>query len=535
MVHDKIAAGVCIAVFALGIGCRAYGQPQSEQATDYGAKIEVAKTPSDYISILEATKETYFGKHEFSGFVAFLKDSVKSKAALEPFASYYIGLARYMQLKYLEETQNWDEYFGQGNDYRTEIMESLAAAVKATNAKDPIHVYSKLILWQFHRDQQDSFHEDAFAELQRAVSEYAKDAKDLAPIRAVADKFLSYEERSASKEIYKLYSDKIISSALSDDELQNTAVGFLKQGNAELAEVMYTVYLDRISKTFSKDKLRLELIEIAKQFSYSRDNAYNLEYAESVFARLEKAEGIEAFDEPLLYLRAFNLEKAGKYDQACAMYEDLIKMFPESERIDKLSFKLGVIYAFVKKDVAKASVYWNMVVQSSSAGPYGPSGAYMLGIVNQWQGDTAEAKKFFAQITDKSKDVYPQTAALAAARLKEIEGGKPMEYSLKSFLDVTLDPGSSQFNMSRAEIVPAAFVVKKGETIVMSANAVLPESGCMQVQLQYYWSGDIESEVPFQESSFNAVFNEPGTKVICIVVTTPSGVIDRSFQMIDVE
>jgi hypothetical protein len=200
-----------------------------------------------------------------------------------------------------------------------------------------------------------------------------------------------------------------------------------------------------------------------------------------------------------------------------------------------LSFKLGVIYAFVKKDVAKASVYWNMVVQSASAGPYGPSGAYMLGIVNQWQGDTDDAKKFFAQVSDKSKDAYPRTAALASARAKEIEDGKPMEYALKSFLDIALNPDSSRFDMSRVEIVPAAFIVKKGETIAVSANAVLPESGCMQVQLQYYWSGDIESEVPSQESGFNAVFNEPGTKVICVVVTTPSGVIDVGFQMIDVE
>jgi TolA-binding protein len=502
---------------------------------DYGAKIKEAKNPSDYISVLETAKDTYFSKHEFSDFVEFLKDSVKNKADLRPFASYYIGLARYSQLKYLEETQNWDEYFGQGNDYRAELMESLGEAVKTVNAKDPIYVYSKLVLWQFHRDQHDSFHEDAFEDLQRSVAEYARDAKDLAPIRAVADKFLSYEERAASKKIYKLYSDKIISSAVSDNELQNTAVGFLKQGNSELAEVMYTVYLDRISKTFSKDKLRLELIEVAKQFSYSRDNAYNLEYAESVFARLEKAEGIEVFDEQLFYTRAFNLEKAGKYDQACAMYEDFIKRFPNSAQIDKLSFKLGVIYAFVKKDVAKASVYWNMVVQSASAGPYGPSGAYMLGIVNQWQGDTDDAKKFFAQVSDKSKDAYPRTAALASARAKEIEDGKPMEYALKSFLDIALNPDSSRFDMSRVEIVPAAFIVKKGETIAVSANAVLPESGCMQVQLQYYWSGDIESEVPSQESGFNAVFNEPGTKVICVVVTTPSGVIDVGFQMIDVE
>ena len=98
------------------------------------------------------------------------------------------------------------------------------------------------------------FTEQALNDLMSAVTAYAAAAKDLKPLKAVADKLLAYEERGKAKELYKLYGEKIISSDLSDDELQNTAMSFYKQGTMELSQALYTVYIDRIAKSASPDK-----------------------------------------------------------------------------------------------------------------------------------------------------------------------------------------------------------------------------------------------------------------------------------------
>jgi TolA-binding protein len=509
--------------------------PALAQDKDFSALVLAAKTDAEASAILEEAQGTFFQQNRYQEFVDFLANAAKKKKTIVSLASYYTGVARYQQMKHLEEIQNWDEYFSKGNDYRKEITDNLEKSVKVFPVTDPLHVSSRLILWQFHKDQQDVFQGQALDDLMAATVSYAAAAKDLKPLKAVADKLLAYDERAKAKELYKLYGEKIISSDLSDDALQNTAMSFYKQGTMELAQALYTVYIDRIAKSASPDKAKLELIDIAKLFSYKKNGAYDLYYAEKVFARIESMFGPGVFNEALAYQRALNTEKNKDFSRAKDLYAAFVAAYPQSGHYDEALLKTGLIALYVTKDIKAAQEIFGRLSGQPSVSSQVISSLYQLGLIAQWQGENATAKEYYTKLVESAKDSFGETVSLAKARLLEVEEARPLEFNIKSMLDVTLKPENSQFSMNRVDIKASSFMVSPGEELTVTSTATPPESGCMQVQLQYFWSGDISKGAALsQESSFAVSYADPGTKVIGLVVTTPAGVVDRGIEFVDV-
>ena len=72
--------------------------------------------------------------------------------------------------------------------------------------------------------------------------------------------------------------------------------------------------------------------------------------------------------------------------------------------------------------------------------------------------------------------------------------------------------------------------------VSVSAQAYAGESGCMQVELQYLWSGQLgEAHPSTGEAEFKTRYAAAGSKEINLVVVSASGVIDRCLDIIDVE
>ena len=126
---NRIAMTICITVLACGIAC---GQP-TEPALDAAG--------------LEQAQASFVKQNNYQGCVDFLAEAANKNKSLAPLAAYYRGITRYQQMKHLEETQQWDEYFSKGNEYRQEITDNLEKSVHAFPVTDPVHVYSSLVLW----------------------------------------------------------------------------------------------------------------------------------------------------------------------------------------------------------------------------------------------------------------------------------------------------------------------------------------------------------------------------------------------------
>ncbi len=527
-----IFAGViCGLLFA----SRGFCLDSDVQLSSLTKKVMEAKDDKGACDSLEQIMSLYLKDHKYADFAGFLESVAQKKKNLVPCVSYYIALCRYQQLRYLEESQNWDEYFSQGNTYRDQITGNLKTAIGSLSANEPLYVYSRLLLWQFHNGQQDAFYEEALTDLDDAVSQYAKNAKDLGPIKAAADKLFEAGQNAISRKMYSLYTQRLISSGLSDKELKKAGDDFYKQGNLELAENIYDVYIDKISSSLTKDKVSAILIDIAKMFVYNDAGLNDPSYAEKLFQRAESLGGEGIFDEHLLYVRAFNLEKAKEYSSARDRYIVLINRFPSGLHFDEAVFKVGILYAYTGRDIKNAKIYFEKISSQEKITPQVISSIYQLGLLNQWEENFDKAKQYYAKAIEAAGDNFADTISLVKERLKEIEESRPIEYNLKTFMDVSLRQEYAYLDASKVSLKCSPYQGKKDESINVSSTVYMPASGCMQVENQYLWSGHLGKTSPQAENaSFDASFSNTGTKEINLVATSSSGIVDFSLDMVDI-
>ena len=465
---------------------------------------------------LEQLKESYFRENRYSEFVDYLKGTRKANPAQ---VSYYIALSRYEGLRYLEETQNWEEYFNRGNEYRQEFIKEALNAIKLSSTNEPLFLYAKCLLWQFHKDMQDEQVEAALKDLLFAVEQYSgssskdlsrpfydeasdwgKKGRDLSAIKYVADKLSSYAERLNSQRVYNLYLERLIASLQEDKEFQ--------------------------------------LVSLAKQLVYRDNEITNLFFAEEVFKKIDQLNPDFILDEQTQYLRAYNLEKIKQYKDAYLQYQTLVQSYPQTSYYAEALFKMGVISAYVLKDISGACDYFTKLTKGSFLkSPQVFASFYQLGLISQYQGDISKAKEYYNALLDKKEAVAfcADLISMAKARLQEIEASQPLEFNLKTFMDAALKENEGVVTLTPVDIKAQYFKLTVNQDVEVSASAFPLESGCMPVNLEYLWSGELGSAEPGNDQcSFTTHYAYPGTKLIGLAVISPSGILGHSLVFLDV-
>jgi hypothetical protein len=516
------------------IGCALSAQEDKESLA-LSKQVMEAKTSHEARAPLDELRKLYFQENKYKEFVEFLNSLQKQKKGIEPAIDFYIGFTRYSQLRYLEEVQNWDEYFSQGNTYRSEIEASLAKVVEAVDETDVFSIYAKLILWKFHHYQQDTLAEGALEQLMISALACAERCASPLPIKQVADELLSAGEKTKSRQLYKIYVEKISSGNIKNEDLKDIARGFYEEKNLELAQALYDVYLDRAVKMGPKDEVVSDLLQIGKAFLPEEGKPGDIFYAEKIFKKIENLGGKEVFDQELTYARAFHLEKAKEYAQAKDVYIDLSTRFPAHPHHEEAVFKTAMIYTYVLRDIEKGRAYFMDLAKKERATPAVISSLYQLGLLAQWQEDLAAAKGHYDNLLDRAGRAFKDRTALTKARLKELAESKPLEYNLKKFLDVSLKKENALFTMSKVDLKSSAFKLDKKQSAEISATSSMPASGCMEVMVDYLWSGNLGAATPsLGEPVFEVSYRYPGAKEINLVVVSSSGVVDRSMVFLDV-
>jgi TolA-binding protein len=536
MRHSKRILGIGLSI-VVAVACRAAYAQTGNQAADLAKCVMEKTSPQELNACFEALRVAYFQDNRYADFVELLSSLKTKNKNLGPFTDYYTALARYRQLKYLEEIQGWDDYFANGNTYRDELTASAQSALAQTTPADSVHVASLLVLWKFHKDQQDAFVDEAYAKLADAAVTYAKAPQDTGLVKRIAQDLAAYGERAKSKEIYKLYVDRIITSATSDAELAQAADGFFNEGNLDLASSIYDQYIARLEAAQGTDKssMTAALVDIAKKFSFKDNASCDPAYAEKLLKKLEAIAGAEIFNEELIYLRGYNLEKIKEYKEAYDVYNDLVSRFPASSHADEATFKMGVMQAYAFRNIARAQEHFQKGAQKETASGQVIASLYQLGLLAQWQADSVKAKEYYGKLIERAAGNYPQIQNCAEARIAEIDGQKEIEYNLKVFLDASLKAEYPGFNPSKADVNVSQAAAKRGETVTVTATAYAGESGCMHVSLYYLWSGDMGgSGIATDQAEFTATYTNPGTNVVNLVVMSPNGILDRTFIFIDI-
>jgi len=513
----------------------AFAQEESK-LTALTKQIIEAKSDVNLYPTFEKLKDLYFNDNKYKEFVEFLYSLAKQKKELTPVVNYYIALTRYSQLAFLEEKQNWDEYFSQGNAYRQELVLSAKGAADSLSSSDPFSLYARLLLWKFHKAQNDALNESSLSELINACNAYVKNVTDLTPIKDVANNLLALGEKAKAKEAYRIYEEKIMSSNIRDDELKIIAMGFYKDGNLDLAEAIYDGYIERIAKTEAKERLIPELTDIAKNFSFKDEGQMDPSYAAKIFNKIEALGGKEAFNQELMYLRALSLEKIKEYAKAKDAYLDLVLMFPETGLYDQAIFKVGIISTYILHDLKNGKSYFEKIAQKETPSPQVISSLYQLGLLGQWEEDYLKSKEYYNKLIALPEVGFQDTRLLTQERLKEIEEAKPMEHNLKLFLDASLKEEYFGLDPARVDLKSSPYKAKKDQDVATVLKPIAPASGCIEVRLQYLWSGDLGTSKPtIEEASFISRYPCAGTKVINVVVVSSAGIAELSLDMIDVE
>ncbi len=533
----KYTLRTCLAVSILFLlfNCFSFAQEDNTLAGISNKVIE-SVDPVELSAAFEQIKELYFKDNRYIEMPEFIKSLGQKKKGLEAYVSYYTALSVFKHLKYLEETQKWDEYFSDGDNYRDQIDEELNKVMQVTSPKELLNIQSQLLLYEFHKGDQDRVTDQTLSDLVKSVTEYAQSTNDYKIIKDIADKLVGLGEKNKSKELYRIYINKITDSDIKDEELTGIAKEFFADGNLELSEAVYDKYIERIEKTLPKEELVSILIKIVKIFAYKDEGYKDSVYAEKTFKKIEEYGGKDIFDEELLYMRAFNLEKSREYKDAVNVYGELVERFPESPRIDQSLYKIGMLSAYGNRDIDKAREYFEKLASKDIVNPWIVSGLYQLGLLSQWQENTAKAKEYYDKLLEKAKYGFVEMAELAKGRLAEIDDVKPLDYNLKTFIDLSLKNENANFNMSKSELKSSLYSPKKEQELNVSSAAYLAESGCMQAAVQYLWSGNTGKKKPtIEEPGFTTSYAEEGTKEINLVIVASSGILDRNFDLVDAE
>jgi len=463
---------------------------------------------------------------------AFAKEEAKTAQGY-----YQDALTSWQQLKSLEETQNWDEYFAKGNDLRQVLESSLENAIAKSGNLEPVRLESKLLLWKFHASQQDTFTEGALIDLMNTAADFAKQQAAPEILKHVADELSANGEKAQARAIYKMYVDNLLKTNVSQEILKEKAGIFYKENNFDFSETLYDAYLEKLANSgIPKEKIVAELFEVAGIFVYKDNQPNDPAYAEKVFEKIEQLAGRAAFNEDQLYLRAFNLEKQKEYRKARDIYIQLLEAYPQTSRADKINYKLAVINLYVLKDINNARVAFEKLAEKDKSDVYAPLSLYQLGVISQWQQDAPSAKKYYTALIEKAGGNFSDISTRAGERLKEIEQARPMEYNLRVFMDACLKEGYVKLEAGKVDLASSLYLPKPDQQINIKAGPELPTTGCMEVQLQYFWSGDTGNFAPTAlQPVFNTNFSQKGTKTVSLVVVSPTGTVDSSFIFIDVE
>lgn len=494
-----------------------------------------SRKPNACCQALAVAQDKYLANHQYNELVSFLNNSKESDPQAALCLDYAKAHARYLQLKYLEEQQSWDDYFANGNTYRQELEDNAQKVIERTQDSDCLRSKCRLLLWQFHQDQQDTFAPAALDDLMTDLKAYASALGDLDLIKESADKLMSYNEKSKAREAYKLYVGGLTAQKMTPAQLKEVAGGFYQQGNLELAQSIYDLYIDEVSKTTTPEKLVPELFELAKFFVYKANGPYDMGYAEKIYAAIDKLEQKDAFNQDTIYLRAFNLEKMQAYADAQKFYLELTEKYPDTKHFDEAVYKIGMINAYSAGDIEQARKYFEVLANKTALSPQVISSLYQLGLLAQWEGDLAKADSYYQQLIKNASNQYVVTVAMAQERLKEIQENKPISYNLKTFLDLVLQNEPALTEQDKTQLSASSYILEKKQAATVASSVAMPQSGCNQVNLQYLWSGDLGGAAPgVNENNFQSSYSDPGTKDINVVVISPAGAVDRTFTMLDV-
>ena len=139
------------------------------------------------------------------------------------------------------------------------------------------------------------------------------------------------------------------------------------------------------------------------------------------------------------------------------------------------------------------------------------------------------------ELTNNNPD-FKELTERVSKRQKEIQESKPIEYNLKTFLDVSLKGGEPPGAPTAAldlSIEPFKTTIAQGVKFSLSQPQAM--TGCLVPELTYLWSGDLGSVHPVPMTpEFSTDYQVRGIKVVNVVVLAGLEPAGSALEMVDI-
>lgn len=532
----KISIILLLITFSFAVLCRA--EQDSETISLLKQNIESAASAETIEPQLKELRDAYVSENRFDELYDFLAALEQDKRFnSSPLIYYYATSTRFDQMKFLEDNKMWEVLFDNKDLYESQMQSDLEKAKKLITSTDALSLKLKLLEWQLIKDDQQASI-NALEDLFNLAQGYIQEQDDMQVIKNIADELANRNENNYAKKLYSVYVAAISETDISQKELNNLAESFLEEGKIDYAISLYEAYLEKAADTQVEEGVIIgKMFDIAQKFVHSGwQEGLDPFYAEKVYQKIDSLYSQKVFSGQAQYQRAYNLERSKEHNSCLVEYLELVTNFPKYKDKDRIYFRLGVISAYIFAEIDEAKEYFLKVAEDYPNSVDYLNSLYHLGLLDHWQGNTEAAMKHYLSIQRAMKDVQvkPEIAELSESRIKEIVEGEEIGYNLRTFLEATLADKEEKKHI-QLELYAKSAKENKGNPIKFLTNSYFLDTGCIQQDFTYLWSGQLgDNQAPFNEDTFQTSYPDLGTKVVNVVLVGPSGAVDGTIEIADI-
>ncbi len=479
---------------------------------------------------LKSQAEDFLRQERFADLLDFLDilRMEKGKDIAELQIEYYSVLAKSKYLDYLEQKEDWENYYNHVDLFNAEIIKSAKDFV-GNNPASLETIDMQYLAWKAYiRDEETASAEEAFNRLIDLVIAYTEENADTAVFQEIAERLSNEGRVRQLNKLFESYKEFLAENAGSDsiERLGVIAEEYFKKDKIETAIVIYGHYIDLVLRQYSQAKAQLVLNDLAGKFrEHGFTPAKDADFAEKIYELITQKFGRDALGEEALFARGYNLESLNIYDRAQEEYKYFVKKFPESVFLPEVYTRLAIInlYSFGQIDIAQ--MFFQKVADDFSNSPYAPFCTYNAAMILQWQSEDELASRLYS-ILLASGGLFSEAAK---DRLDEIKNKQKMDEDLRYVLEyLSATEDSSTIMMTLQSRPQRAFV---GEKVIWSATAQDFSSGTVQPSFTYEWSGDTGSnDDPGNTAKFSTTYTKALPHLVCFsaLVAQTQGMICRA-------
>ncbi len=469
---------------------------------------------SDILAELKLESEDYFKQENFLEFLEYL-DAMRQQKPDEylPYIDYYSAMTKSLCLDYFEKNEDWKNYYDRVQIFDDEII-ATAENFIADYPLSPETVEVQYLAWKAYLRQEDEREEEAFDQLVSQLIKLTEEKKDIAKFQEISER-ISQEGRITQLNKlfagYKNYLLRTKADSASIGRLAQVGDVYLNDGRIDMAKVVYEHYIDLVVSGYEKHEAVWSLKEIADKFRHQGfSSGKDADFAEEIYAAMEKELGADSFTGADVFARGYNLEAKGDYQRALEEYKHFVKTFTNSKFLPEVYTRLGIINLYVSGQPDSAIVYFEKVINDFPDFLFASFCRYECALIYQWKKENAKASNLYNQLLDEKGEF----ADLARQRLQEISSDSGMDISVRHLFDLMFTPAQDSTLVMTLTLHPARVFVNNNVECIGTAQDF--SVGTVQPLFAYQWYGDTGvNDSPANTAEMTTAYKTAGPKLIC--------------------